>query len=126
MIRRPPRSTLFPYTTLFRSATQPASSALSGSDEASPSPSQRRFARRSPCWEGQQQPTPSLRVREELAIGRLPASAPWRDRTLDVRGRARLPAESHRADPEVGSAWSEIRLHPPSSHVPTSPHRRGR
>src|SRR5690349_24010741 len=28
MIRRPPRSTLFPYTTLFRSASQATSSAL--------------------------------------------------------------------------------------------------
>src|SRR2546429_3886292 len=28
MIRRPPRSTLFPYTTLFRSATQRISNAL--------------------------------------------------------------------------------------------------
>src|SRR5256885_12362741 len=27
MIRRPPRSTLFPYTTLFRSMTQPAAQA---------------------------------------------------------------------------------------------------
>src|SRR3712207_7250446 len=30
MIRRPPRSTLFPYTTLFRSATREASDAWSG------------------------------------------------------------------------------------------------
>src|SRR2546422_1647785 len=29
MIRRPPRSTLFPYTTLFRSATHPAKARLS-------------------------------------------------------------------------------------------------
>src|SRR3712207_7053622 len=28
MIRRPPRSTLFPYTTLFRSVTKPAQSRL--------------------------------------------------------------------------------------------------
>src|SRR3712207_8043450 len=28
MIRRPPRSTLFPYTTLFRSTSRPARSAL--------------------------------------------------------------------------------------------------
>src|SRR2546430_14467159 len=28
MIRRPPRSTLFPYTTLFRSVTEPAEKAL--------------------------------------------------------------------------------------------------
>src|SRR5260370_19342714 len=30
MIRRPPRSTLFPYTTLFRSPFEPLSSALQG------------------------------------------------------------------------------------------------
>src|SRR5947207_9690514 len=39
MIRRPPRSTLFPYTTLFRSPRPPA---------ASPSPSARRGAPRIP------------------------------------------------------------------------------
>src|SRR5256885_13276595 len=31
MIRRPPRSTLFPYTTLFRSPLAPAESLVSGS-----------------------------------------------------------------------------------------------
>src|SRR2546422_4093581 len=31
MIRRPPRSTLFPYTTLFRSSSAPASESASGS-----------------------------------------------------------------------------------------------
>src|SRR5262245_64465344 len=31
MIRRPPRSTLFPYTTLFRSTSEPASRACSTS-----------------------------------------------------------------------------------------------
>src|SRR3712207_6956231 len=31
MIRRPPRSTLFPYTTLFRSSTSPASRSISAS-----------------------------------------------------------------------------------------------
>src|SRR5256885_3819214 len=30
MIRRPPRSTLFPYTTLFRSVTLPLDAALAG------------------------------------------------------------------------------------------------
>src|SRR5256885_9658616 len=30
MIRRPPRSTLFPYTTLFRSSHRPPSAALAG------------------------------------------------------------------------------------------------
>src|SRR3712207_7386560 len=31
MIRRPPRSTLFPYTTLFRSAVQPVAAVRTGS-----------------------------------------------------------------------------------------------
>src|SRR2546430_4472990 len=33
MIRRPPRSTLFPYTTLFRSAQQPLPRRARGSDQ---------------------------------------------------------------------------------------------
>src|SRR2546430_12467988 len=32
MIRRPPRSTLFPYTTLFRSLSEPLKSAISTGD----------------------------------------------------------------------------------------------
>src|SRR2546427_7654763 len=32
MIRRPPRSTLFPYTTLFRSQSRPAAQQLGASD----------------------------------------------------------------------------------------------
>src|SRR2546426_8066081 len=34
MIRRPPRSTLFPYTTLFRSASEPLEQVTTGSLEA--------------------------------------------------------------------------------------------
>src|SRR2546426_4464570 len=36
MIRRPPRSTLFPYTTLFRSVRDPRESGLSGPPRARP------------------------------------------------------------------------------------------
>src|SRR5256885_12181060 len=43
MIRRPPRSTLFPYTTLFRSSVSPASSAATCSGLW-----QRRTLRRAP------------------------------------------------------------------------------
>src|SRR5215213_119845 len=35
MIRRPPRSTLFPYTTLFRSQPQPSSNETGGPDDDS-------------------------------------------------------------------------------------------
>src|SRR3712207_8186978 len=34
MIRRPPRSTLFPYTTLFRSAVEPPQRAVQGREPA--------------------------------------------------------------------------------------------
>src|SRR5256885_8881697 len=52
MIRRPPRSTLFPYTTLFRSATsaETETGALSSASPAAPSPAPecaRPFHRRS-------------------------------------------------------------------------------
>src|SRR3989442_7592724 len=36
MIRRPPRSTLFPYTTLFRSGPDPGSDRAQGTDESPP------------------------------------------------------------------------------------------
>src|SRR5437588_895002 len=41
MIRRPPRSTLFPYTTLFRSAGSTTPTAPSGPDPCRPVPSTR-------------------------------------------------------------------------------------
>src|SRR3712207_8034206 len=44
MIRRPPRSTLFPYTTLFRSLSAPSVSAAGRSDQL-----QVRWLRREAC-----------------------------------------------------------------------------
>src|SRR5438093_3064470 len=44
MIRRPPRSTLFPYTTLFRSHRRPASAPSPGRR-----PARRRYAARGRC-----------------------------------------------------------------------------
>src|SRR2546426_5176894 len=38
MIRRPPRSTLFPYTTLFRSPHARSAPAAQGGDRAAPAP----------------------------------------------------------------------------------------
>src|SRR6266568_3559117 len=71
MIRRPPRSTLFPYTTLFRSGRWPAAPApRSSAPPAGPSP----FPRRRPA----------------------PRGAPYRE------GHHRW------------SAWSVLRLSPPS------------
>src|SRR2546422_6994804 len=46
MIRRPPRSTLFPYTTLFRSRWSPSSTASWSRGRGPPSP---RCARRPGC-----------------------------------------------------------------------------
>src|SRR5256885_6081680 len=49
MIRRPPRSTLFPYTTLFRSRTRPATAASTwraGSRTRGPTSSSPRAPRR--------------------------------------------------------------------------------
>src|SRR5690349_24028023 len=48
MLRRPPRSTLFPYTTLFRSAASASSSATTEVTVESLSPVSRR-RRRYPC-----------------------------------------------------------------------------
>src|SRR3712207_8292187 len=47
MIRRPPRSTLFPYTTLFRSSQLPAIPAATRSGVPSPVSSERDSARTS-------------------------------------------------------------------------------
>src|SRR5436309_8765706 len=42
MLRRPPRSTLFPYTTLFRSAVPVGATWLGGARRRSPAPGERR------------------------------------------------------------------------------------
>src|SRR5690242_21199961 len=48
MIRRPPRSTLFPYTTLFRSASSPAASASRPASRCSSSTGAAGATRRRP------------------------------------------------------------------------------
>src|SRR3712207_7211907 len=62
MIRRPPRSTLFPYTTLFRS---PAGPTAASSSAARPSRRTRRRATTSAyaSWSRSQPPTPRARRR---------------------------------------------------------------
>src|SRR5256884_7396601 len=47
MIRRPPRSTLFPYTTLFRSMTEESSSHSQPDRDTTPRPRSPRMAKRS-------------------------------------------------------------------------------
>src|SRR5690242_21409566 len=65
MIRRPPRSTLFPYTTLFRSRRAPAAS------PGSPDPSRRTKARRNTEPEiVPRRRNGSWRTRREISIRR--------------------------------------------------------
>src|SRR5437764_13039294 len=50
LIRRPPRSTLFPYTTLFRSCRSPRPRAASGAIPPAIFPIPRRLNRPGPSW----------------------------------------------------------------------------
>src|SRR5688572_31272786 len=57
MIRRPPRSTLFPYTTLFRSRVQPGDAARESVDERrARDRTQRRHARQTAAAEDRSRP----------------------------------------------------------------------
>src|SRR2546429_6089179 len=62
MIRRPPRSTLFPYTTLFRSPSGPE--ARAASPQRSPPAVLSRLARRPPCAGIPQTPDPLVGARD--------------------------------------------------------------
>src|SRR3712207_8061602 len=60
MIRRPPRSTLFPYTTLFRSATIGSVAALVWTATVTPTPaSARESSSRTRTYETKSAPAPS-------------------------------------------------------------------
>src|SRR2546422_9299504 len=56
MIRRPPRSTLFPYTTLFRSSTAMSLGALSPEAHRTLAVGMNRMGARSNCGEGGEDP----------------------------------------------------------------------
>src|SRR6266511_2593686 len=71
MIRRPPRSTLFPYTTLFRSPTSAAWLGWSRPAGRAPQTRRTRSRARSP-------PGRSRRRRRPARPGRPQSSAPWR------------------------------------------------
>src|SRR2546430_3265753 len=51
MIRRPPRSTLFPYTTLFRSSDSGEQGAASGAQEGAADQVWKEVPGSSACWE---------------------------------------------------------------------------
>src|SRR5256886_14907764 len=102
MIRRPPRSTLFPYTTLFRSRWCSAPSARSRAPADPPGPNTSRRRSTSP---------PSLisgrsarscdEVTPEALYGSPNALAPHY-RRFRVADRLLLTGHSHQAVPDVG------------------------
>src|SRR6266496_5839414 len=63
MIRRPPRSTLFPYTTLFRSPTPPRGRTRSGPPRPTGSPPS--FRPTKPLWRSEEH-TSELQSRRDL------------------------------------------------------------
>src|SRR2546422_308178 len=77
MIRRPPRSTLFPYTTLFRSSTESAGKAQAGTAEGGPSGSSGSMGEsgsaplqgfsKSPSEEAVKSPTPPMVAKADTA-----------------------------------------------------------
>src|SRR3712207_1160744 len=112
MIRRPPRSTLFPYTTLFRSPPHPAphpgdgDEPRRGKDRARPRGARRQVVRGEPAlargaWkagarapQGCRRDTPELQAGDRShAARRARAPPPEPEGTLkDVRAHALLPA----------------------------------
>src|SRR3712207_7493469 len=72
MIRRPPRSTLFPYTTLFRSRTQGA--AFAGGKGKPEDAARRRFAAGKPALEGCRWPLATVVRPEDRKSTRLNSS----------------------------------------------------
>src|SRR3712207_8213321 len=69
MIRRPPRSTLFPYTTLFRSAQAPTSAALSQPDAATEAENRDRQPYLDATHTASEQRIYSVMYRETLSKG---------------------------------------------------------
>src|SRR5437870_9045617 len=66
MIRRPPRSTLFPYTTLFRSINPFASAAVVGQTTLSPGMWQSQASRLCECCARSEEHTSELQSRGHL------------------------------------------------------------
>src|SRR6266852_2075398 len=126
MIRRPPRSTLFPYTTLFRSSHENAQSrrrfyfrhrdarhAGDWFDRAGPAKTDPRFSRRQ--YEGRGRLEWNLRngVRSDaiflLARARRfvrPLRAPAGDSLVEPGARSRLHRHGRGADDELAFSWT--------------------
>src|SRR5256885_11771551 len=80
MIRRPPRSTLFPYTTLFRSLIQPGL-------RRSPCPV--RFARHLPLFSSRS-PSPLPRVRTRREQGQVARESRSEEHTSELQSPCNL------------------------------------
>src|SRR2546430_14676358 len=113
MIRRPPRSTLFPYTTLFRSQTATTTTATHGRNSATRATElAARGARR-----GRRRDTPRQDDRLRRARLARPPRRPARRRSVD--GRGRLSGGAKLLD-RLGA-----RRHPRRAHGPEARRRRG-
>src|SRR5436190_16075181 len=93
MIRRPPRSTLFPYTTLFRSSGGPA--AASPARRARPSSGSRRSPRRRRPRRGgsrSEEHTSELQSHSDLVCRLLLEKKKIRQQAVDLLVRLHVPS----------------------------------
>src|SRR5256884_9323871 len=129
MIRRPPRSTLFPYTTLFRSSNSPLDSRCHGSgarppkspaeaaDSHSAVPSHREVAVRTApgfCWliRAHEPKAKSNIYRYSPPIADSALSAPGSIRSTDRVGPSSKPEKTTTDRPEDGPTRSVDRMEP--------------
>src|SRR5256885_13255303 len=100
MIRRPPRSTLFPYTTLFRSRTPP-DTAAPAARRGSPAEWPGRSASAAPC-SPRRHFSPQLRERSEEHTSELPSPFNLVCRLLLGKKKNTIALE-HRDDYDIAS-----------------------
>src|SRR3712207_9182924 len=91
MIRRPPRSTLFPYTTLFRSALGGCST--SGSDSPEPEPAASESEAASPTPTPSESETPATGTAELTT-----ADSPLGEIIVDADGMTAYRSEEHTSE----------------------------
>src|SRR2546421_7725901 len=128
MIRRPPRSTLFPYTTLFRSAAGAAPAALSPATRSAVNDAVRQFAqdvahdvtREGPAaWRRHFSPSPSFFMASDGQLVFSSAASAARgidDLTRTLRSIELRWGDDLRVDPltpdlaVMAGSWSELRV----------------
>src|SRR2546430_12259637 len=84
MIRRPPRSTLFPYTTLFRSPPDRGASSAPGASVVGEAPA------REPAPTGHHQGSPDVRLGSRSALGGVPAQGRSEEHTSELQSQSNL------------------------------------